>query len=316
MTDETVPWRQVAAFCALVLVLPWGLLAPFHLGLWAFEGITAAVTAMVMMWVPTLATVILLLTADRSKDWARRTGVELRGIDAGRLVKFLAVAAAVPAVASYASPFVAAALGQVQLDLVEFSGLRELMEMQLEASGASFDIEALGVPLWVIVLASPVNVLFGGALNVVLGAFGEELGWRGWLLPKLLPLGVWPALLAVGALWGIWHAPVILLGHNYPDAPVLGLLLFVPFCMIWGVLHGWVRLATGSVWPSALMHGTLNASAGFFMMVVAAGQDINTVWMTPVGLSGMLMPLGMVAVLVWWSLAGPGLRLAPSRAGV
>ncbi|NJL35021.1 MAG: CPBP family intramembrane metalloprotease [Chloroflexaceae bacterium] len=52
-------------------------------------------------------------------------------------------------------------------------------------------------------------------------AMGEELGWRGFLLPRLLPLGQERAILASGVIWGIWHAPAIAQGHNYPGHPIL-----------------------------------------------------------------------------------------------
>src|SRR5436305_814196 len=63
-------------------------------------------------------------------------------------------------------------------------------------------------------------------------AFGEQWGWRGYLLPRLLPLGQWPALLLSGAIWGLWHAPVILLGYNYPQHPILGVLVMVGTCAV------------------------------------------------------------------------------------
>jgi membrane protease YdiL (CAAX protease family) len=56
-------------------------------------------------------------------------------------------------------------------------------------------------------------VLVGAFINVI-PAIGEELGWRGWLLPKRMPLGTVPALVLSGIIWGIWHAPLVLL--RYP----------------------------------------------------------------------------------------------------
>ena len=45
--------------------------------------------------------------------------------------------------------------------------------------------------------------------------FGEEYGWRGYLLPKLLPLGEVKAAVIVGLIWGPWHAPILIAGLNY-----------------------------------------------------------------------------------------------------
>ncbi|MEM6931198.1 MAG: CPBP family intramembrane glutamic endopeptidase [Myxococcota bacterium] len=290
--SNRVPWDQVGLFAGVVLAIPWLLTAPMHLGLLEYAGITAGAVAVLAMWAPTVATAVLLLTLDRGGDvhWTRRVGLS---VPRGTLWPWLGVLGAawlLPILLNLLGPFVAAGLGTMELDLVEFSGLRAL----IVAQGGEAALEALPVPLWVIVAVTPLQAVLGAVINVVLGAMGEELGWRGWLLPKLLPLGRWPAMLAVGALWGIWHAPLILLGHNYPDAPVLGVLLFVPFCMIWGVIHGWARLASDSVWPPALMHGALNASAGFALMLLASGSTPSSLLAAPVGLASLVLPVVVV----------------------
>ena len=63
---------------------------------------------------------------------------------------------------------------------------------------------------------------------------GEELGWRGFLLPKLLPIGQWKAILVSGLIWGFWHAPVIAQGHNFPRHPYWGILVMMFACMLLG----------------------------------------------------------------------------------
>lgn len=310
----TVDWRAIGVFTATVLVLPWLLTAPFLLGGVDFEGPVALAVALGMMWTPTVATGLVLLTVDRGPAKARRTGLGVPGAgrDSRRWLVWLgvlALASAIPVALNHAAPFVNATLGLAELDLINFSGFRALLEKQL----GDLPVEQAlgGVPLWVAVAVTPLNALVGGVLNVVLGAFGEEWGWRGWLLPKLRPLGTWPALLGSGALWGIWHAPLILLGHNYPDAPVLGVFLFLPFCMLWGVLHGWTRLITGSVWPAALMHGTLNASGGFTVMLHDADSPFDPVWDAPLGVAGWILPGLVIGGLVLARQLPP--RVEPDR---
>jgi uncharacterized protein len=128
--------------------------------------------------------------------------------------------------------------------------------------------------------------------------FGEEWGWRGYLLPQLLPLGQWHALLISGAIWGFWHAPVILLGYNYPEHPVLGVFLMAIFCVIVGTILGWTRLATGSVWPAVLGHASINASAGAAYVFSRAGVEYDQSQVTILGWTGWVLPLLFIALLV------------------
>lgn len=138
-----------------------------------------------------------------------------------------------------------------------------------------------------------------GALINIIPALGEELGWRGWLLPKLMPLGTVWALLLSGTIWGLWHAPLILLGYNYPDAPGwLGLLCMVGTCILFGAVFGWLRIRSGSIWPAALAHGAFNATAAVHLLFAQAGQPIDTTKATFLGWSGWLVPIALVIVLV------------------
>jgi uncharacterized protein len=135
-------------------------------------------------------------------------------------------------------------------------------------------------------------------INVVF-AMGEELGWRGFLLPKLLPLGEWKALLLSGAIWGFWHAPAIALhGHNFPLHPYLGVLLMTVGCMLLGVIFGWLYLKTRSPWAPALAHGAFNAIAvSSFYFLNPEGLDY-ALGGNPLGLAGWIPMALIILVLV------------------
>lgn len=292
---EQVPWRAVALFAGIVLALPWALSAPFHLDLVGME--LFGVLALACMWVPALATLVVLLTVDRGRHAWRRVGLGVPGGRWGRWAGVMALALFVPIGISLAGPFLNAALGLVELDLVGFSGFRELLATQLEEAGLSVNEVLGGLSVETLVYLQLAMVVPGAFLNVLLGAWGEEIGWRGWLHHALSPLGRWPAYGLIGVLWGFWHAPLILLGHNYPDAPVLGVFLFVPFCVLTSVFFGWTRDVTGSVWPAALAHGALNASAGVGALVLAEGSELDMTLAAPVGLVGFILP-GLLAVVL------------------
>lgn len=133
-----------------------------------------------------------------------------------------------------------------------------------------------------------------------LPALGEEYGWRGFLLPKLIAkYNLIIGLLLTGTIWGLWHAPVILMGYNYPHHPdLLGVTAFTVWCILAGFFLGWLRLKSESVFPAALGHGAINAFIGFGMFIAPASDELMT---TPFGFPGIL-PLLLLAVMAYLDL--------------
>jgi len=96
----------------------------------------------------------------------------------------------------------------------------------------------------------PIN-LFGGVLVFI----GEEFGWRSYLVEKLRPLGRWKAFLLSGAVWSIWHVPVLVGQGGTGAFEILpSLLIFV----MMGFIFGWLYVEAKSVWPCVLMHSYNN----------------------------------------------------------
>lgn len=93
-------------------------------------------------------------------------------------------------------------------------------------------------------------------------AFCEEWGWRGFLLPRLLRFGTWPAFVASGLVWGLWHLP----GYVGPNARG-GLVPFLVFTVLFGVVLGWLRLRTRTVWPAVVAHAANNTIVTGFVNV-------------------------------------------------
>ena len=91
-------------------------------------------------------------------------------------------------------------------------------------------------------------------------ALGEELGWRGFLVPELSRCMNFTGLaLLSGTIWTVWHFPLIIFGTYHGSGPLwLSLFFFIPSVINAGVVLAWLRLASGSVWVAVLFHGFWN----------------------------------------------------------
>lgn len=154
--------------------------------------------------------------------------------------------------------------GIAKLDL-NFTMIREAMASAAGGNSVSAELIVVIQILLAFTLAPFINVLF---------ALGEELGWRGFLLPHLLPLGQWKAIVISGIIWGVWHAPVIVQGFNYPGYPILGIFMMIVFCVLLGTIFSWLYLNTKSPWSAALAHGSINASAGLPVLFYKSGFNM------------------------------------------
>lgn len=141
-------------------------------------------------------------------------------------------------------------------------------------------------------------ILLSPFLNGIF-TFGEEFGWRGYLLHKLMPLGGRKAVLLSGVIWGVWHWPVIAMGHNYGldyfGAPWLGMLMMVVMCIGLAALLSWATLRGGSVWPAVIGHAGVNGIAAIGMLFLAS-QPNPLLGPAPTGLIGMA---GFAIVTIW-----------------
>jgi membrane protease YdiL (CAAX protease family) len=145
------------------------------------------------------------------------------------------------------------------------------------------------------------GLIAGITINAVAG-FGEELGWRGLLQRELAHLGFWRSSALIGIIWGIWHAPVIIQGYNYPQHPVAGVAMMTIFTLLLSPIFGYVTLKARSVIAAAIAHGTLNGTAGIPLLVIAGGNDL-TVGVT--GLAGfVVLALVNLAIFAYERIRG------------
>ncbi len=131
--------------------------------------------------------------------------------------------------------------------------------------------------------------------------FGEEWGWRGYLLPKMAKkFDLIPMLLINGVIWGLWHAPLTVMGHNYGTQysgyPYLGIAAMCVFCIVLGILFSYVTMKTGSCIPAIIGHGAAN---GFASSMVYFTDNGGNPLVGP-GITGIIggLPTMITAVLL------------------
>ncbi len=177
---------------------------------------------------------------------------------------------------------------------VQLTTLREMLQ--------TVPLDPDEVNIWVLVAAQVLQgVLIAPLLNGA-ATFGEEFGWRAYLQPKLIATEMSPrrAVALTGLIWGVWHWPVILMGHNYgleyPGAPFLGPLAMLWFTVTVGTVLGWLTFRAGSVWPAVIGHAALNGIANLGVIFVQ-GEPNPLLGPLPVGLIGGI-PIAFAALVL------------------
>jgi uncharacterized protein len=242
--------------------------------------------AMVLMWVPALASVVARLTLREGfADVSFRLGGRRGWHSLGFALSFPIVVGLVAYGAAWAS------------GLAQFVG----------------PTQALGrtVPP---LLGFAIAILLAGTIEVLpnaLLAAGEEIGWRGYMLTRLIDAGVPQPVLVSGLIWGGWHVPLILAGiYAAGPLPLLSAALFMGAVISVSSVFARLRLATGSVWPAIVLHGAWNSVIqGPFDGATAGAARL--LW---IGESGILVVLTLVlATIMVARRPWPMLRQPPPR---
>jgi membrane protease YdiL (CAAX protease family) len=139
-----------------------------------------------------------------------------------------------------------------------------------------------------------------GSIHSLLSATGEELGWRGFLVPTLArTMSFGQTALLSGAIWAAWHVPLILFADYNAGTPAwFSVPCFAVMVVAIAVVMAWLRLRTGSVWPAAIMHASHNLSVqGFFDRVTV--DTGPTRWLTSEFGAALAVAIGAAAWIFW-----------------
>ncbi|MGE0568106.1 MAG: CPBP family intramembrane glutamic endopeptidase [Bacteroidia bacterium] len=134
----------------------------------------------------------------------------------------------------------------------EFNGLQRKLAEQGAPELPIPDKTVAWISLYVVTL------IFAPIMNGVFG-FGEELGWRGYLLPKLMQYGKLKAYILLAIIWGLWHLPLITAGFMYPGSPILGMFFFIIMLGALGIYMNELTLKYQSSLLAGWIHGIFNS---------------------------------------------------------
>ena len=150
---------------------------------------------------------------------------------------------------------------------------------------------------WLLALPSYATV---GVLGAMTRALGEEIGWRGFLLPRLVGrAGFSRGCLLSGCIWAVWHYPLLLFADYNAGTPRLfALSCFTVMVIGDAFVFGWFRLKSGSLWPAAMLHASHNLfiQAIFDRMTNAVGKSLYVT--TEFG-AGLALTVGACAFYLW-----------------
>jgi uncharacterized protein len=294
---STVNWTGIALYIVLAFGISWVI----WLGLRAL-GVPFILRVSIGMFGPALAALLVRLI--------RREGFSdagLRLVGRGRTGAFRMYLAA------YLIPpiLVAAGIGLALVTGIQHWAFAENLQASASIITATLARNGQSLPsgysaqqlaLFNILLSTVLAFTLAILINMIF-TFGEEFGWRGYLLPRLSPLGGIYAAIITGVIWGLWHAPVIVLdGYNYPGHPWLGLGMMVIFTISLSMIFAWLRFRSGSIWPSTLAHAAINAQAGFGLLLLS---HVDSLLGVPLGIIGLIP---MIALAIWLAATG---RLKP-----
>ena len=271
-------WERAIHFTALTYGLSFLFVGAMHVAGISLQTPLGTVLAAIYMYMPTLATLFLmkLIYREPMKD---ALGLRLQS-NLWLVVGWIAPLALLPIVLVVGYAFPGVGFDPGMTDFLERMRAtlppERFAEMQRQ-------LDSLPVnPVLLQLLAAPI----AGATINALAAFGEEFGWRGFLQHALGPIGLWPSSIIIGVIWGAWHAPFIMMGHNYPHHPYTGILMMIVFTTLLAPIISYVRIRAGNVYAAAAFHGTLNACAGFPLVLSSAPDELLTGY---TGLAGFIV---------------------------
>jgi hypothetical protein len=158
---------------------------------------------------------------------------------------------------------------------IDFSEAALLHQITIFTRGAFGNLpQHVPIPPVAIFLLSLVQGVIAGFTISLPFTLGEELGWRGLLLRETQKSGLLKSNLLIGVVWGLWHAPIIVQGHNYPGHPVAGIFMMTLFTTSMSFPMAYCRFKARTILGPSALHGMFNAIGPLTAVFVVAANPL------------------------------------------
>lgn len=221
-----------------------------------------------LMWMPTISAFITQLIYDKN--------IKGFGWKLGKL-RYLA--------ASYLVPLIA---GLIVYSIVWVTGIGRLSFNDLSYMK--------GTPVTVtLVILATLGVVMSG-----LTALGEEIGWRGYLVPLLAKKYSYTATSLISAvIWALYHYPLMIFA-DYNNGVSIGFSLFFFTISITAIsfIATYLRLKSGSVWTAVILHASHNLFIQAIFDVITVDGSKTRYFTTEFG-AGLALVYSIIAIYCW-----------------
>lgn len=244
------------------LLLVFGLSVIPYLLIYAAGG-TDSNWVMLLMWVPALAGVIAKLIKRQSP---------FKGIGWNPLksFKWMLLALVIPLLVSAVYLLLLFLLRQAEYE----PGFIITEGSKVTITGVAMVFGGAPQNIFMLIGNFLLSFFIGNLFYMLAFTLGEEYGWRGYLQPLFIDgFGVKKGLLLLGLVWGYWHLPGILMGHNFPEYPWLGGIILMPLaCVGLSFAFGTSYLKTGVIWIPAMFHSAFNMVSDIHNSAIVEGS--------------------------------------------
>lgn len=277
--ERNMDKRRLYIFLGIVFILSWGLVSIIPLTGDKYGSVKSLVILSVLMLIPSISSILTrLITKEGFKN------MYLRPKFKGNMKYYLT---------AYFMTNIFIILGGILFFII----FPDMLDTNLTSIKESLQNQGITMDANIILIIQfAQGILIGPIINIIF-TLGEEIGWRGYLLQKLCKqFSIQKSIIISGVIWGIWHAPVIAMGHNYGTgylgAPWLGIFAMIVFCIFVGSYLSYITIKTKSVIPAGIAHSAINSFAAIGM-ILCKGNPNPFIGPLPTGIIG-----GSIFILV------------------